>query len=79
MNNVFVCIGYTKINWQNLLPFYESAWRKVKKADQDTVMSICTQQSKKKACNTEKVQTYEGHETGNRPMTAYLCTCSKIL
>lgn len=48
MNNVFVCIGYTKINWQNLLPFYESAWRKVKKADQDTVMSICTQQSKKK-------------------------------
>lgn len=45
----------------------------MKEADQGTSQaSALTNQ--KNPYNRDKAKTYEGHETGNRSITAYLCT-----
>lgn len=57
--------------------FQEKKRQQLKKDDQDKVMRICVHQSKK--YNAEKARTYYRLETGNRSISAYLRTCSKIL
>lgn len=77
------CICMYRIYQNQLAKFTSFLWKCLEKSEESWSRHghehLHSAIQKKKPCNTEKVQTYEGHETGNRPMTAYLCTCSKIL
>lgn len=50
-----------------------------KKSEESTQSWASALSNQKNPYNREKAETHEGCESGNRTVTAYLCTCSKVL